>query len=133
MGGKSLLLCIISTVLICGGMTYARAEDTLRVTDMKFCTDVQNREPLGADTVFVDTVARVYCFTVIEGAEDTTSILHIWYHNDEKKAEVPLKVGPVHWRTWSSKRIMKEWVGKWRVKVVSRDTIIRTEEFHIEE
>jgi hypothetical protein len=133
MSGKGLLICVSLLVLTYGGITYSQEEFSLQVTDMKFCTDVQDREPLGVDTVFPDTVGQVYCFTVIEGAKDTTSIMHIWYHNDEKKAEVPLNVGSVRWRTWSSKRIMEEWVGKWRVEVVFQDSILRTEEFYIED
>lgn len=117
-----------------GRQVSAQAEDTLRVTDMKFCTAVQNREPIGVDTVFADTVRQVYCFTLIEGAKDTTSITHVWYHGDEKKAEVHLKVGAIRWRTWSLKQIMKEWAGKWRVEVKSAEnTVIRTEEFEIKE
>ncbi|HID92795.1 MAG TPA: DUF2914 domain-containing protein [bacterium (Candidatus Stahlbacteria)] len=107
-------------------------EDTLRVTDMKFCIAVQDREPIGVDTVFADTVKKVYCFTLIEGAKDTTFITHIWYHGTEKRAEVKLMVGSIRWRTWSSKRIMKEWVGKWRVEVVSAEgKLLRTKEFYI--
>jgi len=128
------LFCLALLFLTQGRQVFAQAEDTLRVTDMKFCTAVRNREPIGVDTVFADTVRQVYCFTLIEGAKDTTSITHVWYHGDEKRAEIHLKVGPICWRTWSSKRIMKEWAGKWQVEVKSAEgTIIRTEEFEIKE
>jgi len=117
-----------------GSRIYAQEEDTPRVTEMKFCLSVQDREPVGVDTVFADTVKQVYCFTLIEGARDTTSITHVWYHETKERAEVHLKVGSIRWRTWSSKRIMKEWLGKWRVEVVSSEgKTLRTEEFDIKD
>jgi len=129
-----LILCLFAVLLfsIQASQIYAQEEDTLQVTEMKFCKTVQDREPVGVDTVFADTVKQVYCFTLIEGAQDTTSITHVWYYGDEKRAEVHLKVGSIRWRTWSSKRIMKEWLGKWRVEVISAEgKILRTKEFDI--
>jgi len=129
-----LFLFIVLLFSMQGSRIYAQEEDTPRVTEMKFCIAVQDREPIGVDTVFADTVKQVYCFTLIEGARDTTSITHVWYHGTEKRAEVHLKVGSIRWRTWSSKRIIKEWLGKWRVEVISAEgKILRTEEFDIKD
>ena len=121
------------SILILTGLAYAHEESGLSVTDMKFCTDVQDREPIGIDSIFSSTAEQIYCFTLIEDAEDTTFVSHVWYFNDEKIAEVSLKIGPARWRTWSSKKIMKEWVGKWRVDIVSGDIILRSEEFHVQD
>ncbi|NIR49886.1 DUF2914 domain-containing protein [candidate division KSB1 bacterium] len=99
---------------------------------MVFCTAVEEREPVAVDTVFADTVGQVYCFTKIIGATDTTSISHVWYYEDEEKANVNLAVKSKSWRTWSSKKILQEWDGKWRVDVVSsQQEIIKSEEFLI--
>ncbi len=102
----------------------------LSVEEMVFCTTVENREPVGADTAFADTIGQVYCFTQISGAEDTTTISHVWYLNGEEKASVDLSVRGKTWRTWSSKRIPKEWDGSWRVDVESETgVVLKSKEF----
>lgn len=119
-----LFLCIFSTA--------GRADQNarVRVREMVFCTAVDDRRPAGVDSLFSDTVGRVYCFTRISGATDTTSIYHVWYHDDEEKARVGLGVRSKSWRTWSSKQILKEWHGLWRVEVVSPGgRMLRSKEF----
>ncbi len=107
------------------------AED-LTVTEIKTCTGVENREPVGEDSTFSRDVERVYCFTVIEGAETRTAINHVWYHGEEKRADVSLNVRPGRWRTWSSKRIVAEWTGDWRVDVEAEDgTVLESMVFTI--
>lgn len=102
----------------------------LTVDQMVFCTGVEDREPVGADTAFTDTVGQVYCFTTISGAEDETTVSHVWYLNDEEKASVDLAVKGKTWRTWSSKRIPKEWDGTWKVEVKSADgSVLMSKEF----
>jgi len=87
----------------------------VRVTEIKFATSMQNRQPTGVDTVFAADVGTVYCFTHLEGAQDTTHISHVWYYKDEEKANINLTVASNDWRTWSSKSILKNWSGPWRV------------------
>jgi hypothetical protein len=110
------------------------AEETmapaLTVDQMVFCTGVENREPVGADTAFAASVGEVYCFTQISGAEDTTTVTHVWSLNGEEKASVNLSVRGKTWRTWSSKRIPVEWDGTWRVEVKSADgNVLMSKEF----
>lgn len=112
------------------GMAEEPMMSELSVDQMVFCTGVVDREPVGADTVFADTVGQVYCFTQISGAEDSTTISHVWYLNDEEKASVDLSVRGKTWRTWSSKRIPKEWDGTWKVEVKSADgSVLMIKEF----
>ena len=94
------------------------AEDGIRIQKMVFCTGVKDRQPVGADTVFSNTVERIYCLTRVVGAKDTTSVTHVWYRGDKEMARVKLPVKSASWRTWSSKRIWEKWTGKWRVDVV---------------
>jgi hypothetical protein len=89
------------------------------VSDLQLCTGIENRTPVGAAAVFPDSVGTVWCYSVIEGAPEATTVMHVWYRGDEKMAEVSLNVGPRWWRTWSSKKIPVEWAGSWRVDVVS--------------
>ena len=117
---KSMIL-IFSLLFFLTTFGSAQENANLEVKGMVFCTAVEDRQPVGADSLFFDTVERVYCFTRITGAEDTTSVSHIWYHGDEEMAAVDLAVRSKSWRTWSSKQIMKEWSGIWRVDVVSSD------------
>jgi hypothetical protein len=90
----------------------------LSIKEMVFCTAVEDREPIQPDSIFQDTVEQVYCYTLVAGASDSTSIFHVWYHDDKEAARVELPVLSGSWRTWSSKRILKEWQGIWRVDIL---------------
>lgn len=141
---SSVLVCVLFVFSLClaqeeSGMAEGQTmseEQTmpgLTVDQMVFCTGVENREPVGADTAFADTVGQVYCFTQISGAEDQTTISQVWYLNDEEKASVNLSVKGKTWRTWSSKRIPKEWDGTWRVEVKSASgNVLMSKEFVIQ-
>lgn len=105
-------------------------EPALTVEEMVFCTAVEDREPVGTDTAFAATVGQVYCYTKINGAEDATTIYHVWYLNGEEKATVELAVKGDSWRTWSSKTIPDEWAGNWRVDVKSETgEVLKSKEF----
>jgi hypothetical protein len=106
------------------------------VQEMVFCTSIEDREPVQPDSIFQDTVEQVYCFTRVTGTPDSTSIFHVWYHDGEEAARVELPVMSSPWRTWSSKRILKEWHGIWRVDIlmpggkllVSKEFLVRPTE-----
>ncbi|HEC82948.1 MAG TPA: DUF2914 domain-containing protein [Firmicutes bacterium] len=102
------------------------------VEQMVFCAAIKDRAPVGiADTLPAD-ISRVYCFTRIVGAQETTSVAHIWYYGDKKMAEVRLPVRSSNWRTWSSKRVMPDWKGGWRVEILTPDSaVIATKGFYL--
>jgi hypothetical protein len=105
----------------------------IEVTEMVFCTGVDDRIPVGADTMFLNTVEQVYCFTKITGISDTMTVAHVWYYNDDEMARVDLAVRGDPWRTWSSKRIVESWGGKWRVDVVTPNgEILKSMDFMIQ-
>ncbi len=126
---KSLLMSLFLLFFI----TITNAQEArLEVDEMVFCTAVENRQPVGVDTAFSNMVEQVYCFTKIYSIVDTTSISHVWYYNNVEMARVKLSVKAKPWRTWSSKRIVEEWQGKWRVEVESADgDILSSKEFTI--
>lgn len=62
---------------------------------------------------------QIYLFTQIKQMQGQ-EVLHKWYYNDKLKAEVSLKIGSPMWRTYSSKRIRKDWTGTWRVEVTDK-------------
>ena len=125
------ILALFSILVVTSGISQ-EAED-LKIEEMVFCSGLDERQPVSIDTVFEDSVGQVYCFTKIVGAIDTTSISHAWYYQNEEKAIVSLTVKSKLWRTWSSKQIVKEWDGKWRVDVLSSDgEVLKSKEFLIE-
>jgi len=129
---KHLAVVLISLVLF--GFTFAQDMAVLTVEEQVICTAIEDRAPTGADSSFASDVGQLYCFTKISGAEDTTSVSHIWYFNGEEKAKVELNVKSKNWRTWSSKRIDPGWIGDWRVEVVSASgDVLSTRSFTITE
>ena len=108
-------------------------EPAIAVKEGVIATTVENRLPQGVGTQFSATVGVLYCFTSVSGAGEETSIIHTWYYQDKKVAEVVLPVRSILWRTWSSKKIMPEWKGDWKVAVTSEDgTLLTTIPFTIE-
>jgi hypothetical protein len=82
------------------------------------CTEIQEREPVGAGDTFPATVGKLFCHTLVEGAEEPTMVTHVWYHGEDQMAEVSLEVNSVRWRTWSSKNIVESWTGDWHVDIL---------------
>lgn len=112
-------LFVTCIILIFSGFIHAQDAPALTVDEQTICTAVEERVPVGADSSFASDVGKLYCYTKISGAEDTTSVSHVWYLGDEEKAKVELSVKGKSWRTWSSKNIDSSWVGDWKVEVVS--------------
>ena len=111
----------------------AEAEDVITIEDGAIATTIENRIPQRTAQRFPATVGTLYCFTKVVGAQTETSITHIWYYQDEKMTEVVLPVRSRYWRTWSSKKIIPQWKGPWRVEVTSKDgTMLKTITFTIE-
>ncbi len=120
---------LLAAALVLVACSSASAQ-SISIQEMVFCTSIEEREPVEPDSLFNDTVGQVYCFTRITGATDTTTIYHVWYHEDEEKARVELTVRSSPWRTWSSKLILKEWDGIWRVDIILPEgRLLRSKEF----
>ncbi len=100
---------------------FSTAQETfpVSVNEMVFCTGIKDRKPVDVNANFPDSVERVFCYTRLSSQEDHTAISHVWYYNDTQMAIVDLPVNAGSWRTWSSKRIVKDWPGIWRVDVIS--------------
>jgi len=80
---------------------------------------VVDREPKDPAQTFAPTTPTVYYFTVIHGAQTPTTITHRWSYKDQVTAEVKLPVEGSPWRTWSSKAMLPEWTGSWKVEAVT--------------
>lgn len=124
---NTLLTFIAAMALAIPALVWA---SSLEVRDAAVSTGVQDRVPTGIASTFDSSVGKLYAFTRIVGAEGDTRIYHKWYHGGELVADIPLNVRSGDWRTWSSKNILPEWTGNWRVVVVSEDgTILGTVDF----
>lgn len=125
---KILFLLIFSTIFVLPVL----AEVT--VVRMSISTDIINREPAGISENFSGRIDKLYCFTEIATDNFPTKIVHIWLYNDNIIAEVPLNINSAKWRTYSSKRILPSWTGKWKVEVYSEDgTLIGSKSFNVNE
>jgi hypothetical protein len=129
---KERLIALVGVLMLLSLAAFAQQDASLSVDEMTFCTTIQDRAPAGIDTAFASTVENVYCFTKISGAGEDASVTHIWYYGDREMARVELAVGGSPWRTWSSKKILPEWQGDWRVDIVSAaDSVLRSGSFVI--
>lgn len=104
----------------------------LQVADLVIARAVMDRQPQEGGTSFPADVGTLYCWTRITGAEGETQVEHVWYHQDTEVARVPLRIAGSSWRTWSSKTIVPEATGSWRVDVVGPDgTVLKSESFTV--
>lgn len=118
-----LLILLTASCVVSTSPTAARELD---VAQIEICRDVdrESREPLGVADVFPTAIERLYCFTRLTGAADTTGITHVWFHEDRTRGKVPLAVRSPDWRTWSSKTMLPRWTGEWEVRVLDRDGLV---------
>lgn len=96
-------------------------QSEITITDAAICRDVVDREPVGAGDVFSSGLQKVMCFTRVVGAKQETEILHNWYLAEKMMASVALRVGSDNWRTYSSKALVPEYAGEWKVEILSQD------------
>ena len=104
----------------------------LVLEEIHICTAVEDRQPSGVGTVFPDDLDKIYCFTKIGGAEDTTYVNHVWYFGNDEIARVKLPIKSNPWRTWSSKKLNMG-LGNGHVEIVSESgDILGKAEFEIQ-
>ena len=101
----------------------------LHVLRAYVCKGIEQNEPTEAGKSFVpeaDGILRLCCFSEIGGAGEGATILHLWYWGDREMARVELPVRSFRWRTWSTKKILDEWQGEWRVDVTDQQGFVLT-------
>lgn len=107
----------------------------LRVLRAYVCKGIEQGEPTEAGKSFVpeDGTLRLCCFSEITGATGPDTVFHVWRWGDREMARVALEIKSSSWRTWSTKRILDEWRGEWRVDVTDREGAVLTRlEFSVE-
>ena len=94
---------------------------TISVVEFVVAQSIKNREPVDVASQYTATPERLFAFTRINTKTPQT-ITHVWYRNEEKRAEIALRIGASPaWRTWSSKAIFPKGPADWRVEVTSED------------
>ena len=132
---KIAIASIAVAALLTGAGGLRAQEDSgglLEVSKAAICTGIVDHEPVDQSVRYPATVGKVYCFSKISNIESATSIQHVWYFDNSERARVKLPVKPPSWRTYSSKRIMPEQTGRWRVDVLDCDgNVLKTLGFDI--
>jgi hypothetical protein len=80
-------------------------------------TGVADREPVNNLERVLAGNEKVIFFTELRNMEGQT-VKHRWSRGDESLAEVEFNVAGPRWRVWSSKNLMPEWAGEWKVEVI---------------
>ena len=126
------LICLISVmVVLFSSVSFALDQGEIKVENAVICTSVEDRQPVGADSVFNADIGRLYCFTKLTSQTDTAEISHVWFFGDTQMAKVDLPVRAKDWRTWSSKRILLDWVGDWKVEIQDSEGNVLYEVFFV--
>jgi len=91
---------------------------------LTFARSVLDRNPVNEVTRVPLSVGKIYTYTVVKsGVQDT--IYHVYKYQDHEIARVPILVGVSQtWRTWSTKYLEKNRMGKWDVEIQSRTRVI---------
>lgn len=112
---KTLLVLGLSFFLLLMNDGAARA---LEVAEGLITTGVIDHRPVDNVQGWPAASGPLSCFTRILGAEEPTTIFHVWYWGDREMARIELRVGHSPWNTWSVKTLEAGWTGDWRVEVV---------------
>jgi len=96
------------------------------ITRAEFCTSIVDRNPGDTPESINVGLNTLYFFTEVLNGQDS-SISHRWFYNDIQIADVVLKIGADHWRTWSTKQVWHLTPGTLKVQIVSSDEQILAE------
>ncbi|MCF7502059.1 DUF2914 domain-containing protein [Pseudoalteromonas sp. L1] len=108
--------------------------DTDKVSRAVLTTDVVDREPvnvLKSDVKLLDISQSLSFFSELKNMQGQT-VRHVWYYQNQLLASIELAISSPRFRTYSTKNIMPEQVGDWRVEVIDTDgNLLAQKEFRI--
>ncbi len=119
--GNELLIIVLTVLVVMAGVLGGSSCFALEIEDASITTQIINRSATDSLNTVPANVDKLYCYTRIVGAEEDTWITHVWYCGEKELARVRLAVSSSDWRTWSSKRIIPQWKGLWRVEVLDAE------------
>jgi hypothetical protein len=82
-----------------------------------FTSEVQNREPTDTITSLSNDKTKIYFYSELIGLGGQT-VTHRWEYQGKTMGEVKFNVGGPRWRVWSSKTLLPQWTGEWRVSII---------------
>lgn len=83
-----------------------------------FTTEIAEREPTQNLQKLTNDNGQVMFFTELRDMSGQTA-LHRWEYDGKVVAEIEFNVKGPRWRVWSSKSLVPEWTGDWKVSVVN--------------
>jgi hypothetical protein len=108
------------------------ADYDINIEKAVIAQDVENLAPVGESSEFSKDVDKIYCFSKVTGVEGEATIKHKWYFGEKLAAEIPLRIKSSSWRTYSSKTIVPEFAGNWKVEITTEDDkVLETLDFEI--
>ena len=112
---------LVSAFLMAIGIFTTRLVQAqeVQLVDAKLGTAVENREIVGADTVFAKDIEKVFCWMKISGGEGKQITVR-WSYQNEKTDEVTLDIKYPTMRTYCNKTIAGR-EGDWKVEIVDPD------------
>ncbi|WP_462146461.1 DUF2914 domain-containing protein [Pseudoalteromonas gelatinilytica] len=108
--------------------------DTDKVSRAVLTTDVVDREPVNVlknDVKLAQISNSLSFFSELRNMQGQT-VRHQWYYQDQQLASIELAVSSPRFRTYSTKNIMPEQLGDWRVEVIDAEgNLLAQKEFRI--
>lgn len=109
-------ITLLISILLASVSLSTLAETDRGVARSAFTTAVVDREPVSDLSSFSVEDGKVYFFTELVNLSGK-KIFHQWIHNYKVYAVVNFEVGGPRWRVYSSKNMLPEWEGEWKVNV----------------
>jgi len=96
------------------GMADGSSEHVARAV---FTSEVENREPTDTISSLSNDHNKIYFFSELTGLGGQV-VTHRWEYQGKTMAEIKFNVGGPRWRVWSSKTLLPQWTGEWRVSII---------------
>ncbi|MDH3229083.1 MAG: DUF2914 domain-containing protein [Alphaproteobacteria bacterium] len=90
------------------------------ISRAQFTSAVLDREPVDEITSIDSRTGSVFFFTEFRNFEGTNAS-HRWIYNGEVKFELSFKIRGSRWRVYSQKTLPAEWLGDWKVEIVTEE------------
>lgn len=102
--------------------------------NIKFAPEIQERMPVGVDSIFENSLDRIYCWSsVVREYGDTIKIYHVWSYQGIEQSRVPIEITSPAFRAFTFQSILPEQTGEWTVYIVdSTNNVLGMSKFHVE-
>lgn len=114
---KQLCAAIFFAIIVIASVSSAQERASITVPEIAICSSVENKQPVGIDSVFTADVSKLYCYTGVTCQAEQGEISHVWFYQDKQMSKIDLKVKGKTFHTWSTKTILPSWKGDWRVEI----------------